>query len=54
MDDMNLQDVVLDNQDIDAMLKIIYEERNLTLRHMTFSKARNMNEFLKLTKYPNY
>ena len=46
--------LVLDNQDIDAMLKIIYEERNLTLRHMTFSKARNMIEFFKLTKYPNY
>ena len=27
---------VLDNADIDAMLKIIYEERGLTLRHMTF------------------
>ena len=46
--------LVLDNHDIDAMLKIIYEERNLTLRHMTFSKARNMIEFFKLTKYPNY
>ena len=29
---------VLDNPDIDAMLKIIYEERGLTLRDMTFSK----------------
>ncbi len=46
--------LVLDNQDIDAMLKIIYEERDLTLRHMTFSKARDMIEYFKLTKYPNY
>ena len=28
--------MVLDNQDINAMLKIIYEERGLTLRDMTF------------------
>ena len=28
--------LVLDNSDIDAMLKIIYEERGLTLRDMTF------------------
>ena len=46
--------LVLDNQDIDAMLKIIYEERGLTLRHMTFSKARDMIEMFKLKKYPDY
>lgn len=34
--------LVLDNSDIDAMLKIIYEERGLTLRNMTFRKARDM------------
>ncbi|MBQ1613658.1 MAG: UvrD-helicase domain-containing protein, partial [Selenomonas sp.] len=28
--------LVLDNSDIDAMLKNIYEERNLSLRDMTF------------------
>lgn len=46
--------LVLDNQDIDAMLKIIYEERNLTLRHMTFSKARDMIEIRKLKENPDY
>lgn len=46
--------LVLDNSDIDAMLKIIYEERGLTLRHMTFSKARDMIELRKLQKEPTY
>lgn len=46
--------LVLDNQNIDSMLKIIYEERGLTLRHKTFSKARNMIEMYKLERYPNY
>lgn len=46
--------LVLDNQDIDSMLKIIYEERGLTLRHKTFSKARDMIEMHKLERYPNY
>jgi len=46
--------LVLDNADIDAMLKIIYEERGLTLRHMTFSKARDMIEIRKIFKDPEY
>lgn len=46
--------LVLDNSDIDAMLKIIYEERGLTLRHMTFSNARDMIEIRKTTENPNY
>jgi len=46
--------LVLDNADIDSMLKIIYEERGLTLRHMTFSKARDMIEIRKLLKEPAY
>lgn len=46
--------LVLDNADIDAMLKIIYEERGLTLRHMTFSKARDMIEIHKIFKDPEY
>ncbi len=46
--------LVLDNADIDAMLSIIYEERGLTLRHMTFSKARDMIEIRKLKKEPEY
>jgi DNA helicase-2/ATP-dependent DNA helicase PcrA len=46
--------LVLDNADIDSMLKIIYEERGLTLRHMTFSKARDMIEIRKLAKEPEY
>ena len=46
--------LVLDNSDIDAMLKIIYEERGLTLRDMTFSRARDMIEMLKLVERPDY
>ena len=45
---------VLDNSDIDAMLKIIYEERGLTLRDMTFAHARDMIEILKLKDRPDY
>ena len=46
--------LVLDNSDIDSMLKIIYEERGLTLRNMTFSKARDMLEIRKIFKEPEY
>ena len=46
--------LVLDNSDIDDMLRIIYEERGLTLRDMTFSAARDMIEIQKLFKRPEY
>lgn len=46
--------LVLDSSDIDAMLKMIYEERGLTLREMTFSHARDMIEMIKLKERPNY
>ena len=46
--------LVLDNSDIDAMLQIIYEERGLTLRDMTFSMARDKIEIQKLFKRPEY
>ena len=46
--------LVLDNSDIDAMLRIIYEEQGLTLRDMTFSAARDMIEIQKLFKRPDY
>lgn len=46
--------LVLDNADIDAMLQIIYEERGLTLRNMTFSQARDMIEMQKLKERPQY
>jgi DNA helicase-2/ATP-dependent DNA helicase PcrA len=46
--------LVLDNADIDAMLKIIYEERGLTLRDMTFSNARDMIEIQKIFERPGY
>ncbi|MDO4621895.1 MAG: 3'-5' exonuclease [Eubacteriales bacterium] len=46
--------LVLDNADIDDMLKIIYEERGLTLRDMTFGQARDMIEIQKLLKVPDY
>jgi len=46
--------LVLDNSDIDAMLKVLYEERGLTLHHMTFAKARDMIEIRKVFKDPSY
>ncbi len=46
--------LVLDNSDIDAMLQIIYEERGLTLRDMTYSDARDMIEMEKLIHRPDY
>ncbi len=46
--------LVLDNGDIDDMLKVIYEERNLTLRDMTFQNARDMFEMIKLRERPDY
>ena len=46
--------LVLDNADVDAMMQIIYEERGLTLRDMTFSMARDRIEILKLFKRPEY
>ena len=46
--------LVLDNSDIDAMLQQIYDERGLTLRDMTFSKARDYFEIRKLSEEPEY
>ena len=46
--------LVLDNSDIDAMLRVIYEERGLSLRDMTFSAARDMIEIEKLKNRPDY
>ncbi len=46
--------LVLDNGDIDEMLRLIYEERGLTLRDMTFSAARDMIEVQKFFKRPTY
>ena len=46
--------LVLDNSDIDDILKIIYEERGLSLRDMTFSMARDMFEMRKLFEEPEY
>lgn len=46
--------LVLDNSDIDAMLRIIYEERGLSLQDMTFSAARDMIEIQKLKVRPDY
>ena len=46
--------LVLDNSDVDSMLRIIYEERGLSLRDMTFSAARDMIEIIKLKKIPDY
>ena len=46
--------LVLDNADIDQMLQIIYDERGLTLRDMTFGRARDMIEIMKLKERPDY
>ncbi|MBQ6390916.1 MAG: UvrD-helicase domain-containing protein [Eggerthellaceae bacterium] len=46
--------LVLDNSDIDAMLQIIYDERGLTLRDYTFSRARDMFEIRKTFTHKNY
>ena len=46
--------LVLDNADIDDMLKIIYEERGLTLRDMTYRDARDMFEIRKCITEPEY
>lgn len=46
--------IVLDNADIDQMLKIIYEERGLNMRHMTFAAARDMIEIRKGVTDPLY
>ena len=46
--------LVLDNSDIDAMLEIIYSERGLTLRDMSYADARDMIEIRKLFKEPEY
>lgn len=46
--------LVIDNTDIDAMLARVYEERGLTLRHRTFSDARDMIEIQKTFRQPDY
>ncbi len=46
--------VVLDESDINSMLQIVYEERGLTLRDMTFSHARDMIEMIKIKERPGY
>ncbi|MBR3297567.1 MAG: UvrD-helicase domain-containing protein, partial [Firmicutes bacterium] len=46
--------LVLDNSDIDAMLRIIYDERGLSLRDMSFKDARDMIEVQKLYQKPDY
>ena len=44
--------LVLDNGDIDAMLQLIYDERGLSLRDMTFAAARDMIEMEKRLPRP--
>ena len=46
--------LVLDNADIDQMLRIIYEERGLTLRDKTFAAARDAFEIRKCRDEPSY
>ena len=46
--------MVLDNSDIDDILEIIYEERGLSMRDMTYSSARDMFEIRKTKEEPNY
>lgn len=46
--------LVLDNSDINSMLDIVYEERGLTSRDMTYSNARDMIEIQKILRRPEY
>ena len=46
--------LVLDNSDINELLRLIYEERNLNLRHMTFRDARDLFEIRKCITEPSY
>ena len=46
--------LVLDNSDINSMLDMIYEERKLTSRDMTYSNARDMIEMKKCVDCPEY
>ncbi len=46
--------LVLDNSDINSMLQNIYDERKLSLRDMSFGKARDMIEIRKTFKEPEY
>ncbi len=46
--------LVLDNGDIDDLLKEIYAERNLSLRDRTFAQARDMFEIRKTLREPQY
>jgi len=46
--------LVLDNPDIDAILRIIYEERGLTMRDCTFAEARDMFEVRKCISERGY
>ena len=46
--------MVLDNGDIDAMLRMIYEERNLSMKDKTFANARDMFEMRKGVTEPRY
>ena len=45
---------VLDNSDIDTILRAIYEERGLTLRDSTFAAARDRFEIRKTITEPGY
>lgn len=46
--------MVFDSSDVDDVLKIIYEERGLSLRDMTYKNARDMIEIRKLKTEPEY
>ena len=45
---------ILDNSDIDLILRGIYDERGLTMRDLTFAAARDMFEIRKTLKEPGY
>ena len=46
--------VVLDNSDIDDILRVIYAERGFTLRDRTFAQARDRFEIRKCLEEPDY
>lgn len=46
--------LVLDNSDIDSMLSVVYAQRGLTLKDMSYADARDMIEMQKLFYKPDY
>ncbi|MFC0906681.1 UvrD-helicase domain-containing protein, partial [Clostridium sp. MT-14] len=44
--------IVMDTEDVESILKIVYEQANITSRQLTFSKAKEMIGFRKIAENP--